>query len=231
MSEGPRAFFKTYLPRDMSFEISNNSDNSLEKFSVRLRNAALRMVARRRLTEHQLRTRLEKKISSKWYDMFRANISEEVREGVIEKIILRFRELGYVNDADFVELFVRDTLEYRPHGFLWIKMQLIKKGVDKEIISSVLERMREERSNGEAGDGGPPSDDAVGDVEYLGARALAEKKIGILSGRNLSGRSLSRTVIASDDKKIYEKLFRFLCSRGYPASVAFRVLGEMGMGR
>ncbi len=184
------------------------TQKSFELFSRRLINAALRMVTRRRLTEHQLRERLEKKISSRWYDMFRANISEDVMRDEIQKILLRFRELGYVNDWDFVELFVRDTLQYRPHGFLWIKMQLAKKGVDSHIIADVLEQLREESA-------GRTTDGESGDVEYRGARSLAEKKLPTLS--------------RYESSKRYEKLFRFLCSRGYSASMAFRVLDELGL--
>lgn len=265
MSEGPRAFFKTYLPRDMSFAISDNSDNSgtddlssrrddrfsndrfraggfkniLETFSTRLKNAALRMVTRRRLTEHQLRTALEKKISSKWYDMFRSNISADVMHGEIRNILTRFRELGYVNDTDFVELYARDILEHRPHGFLWIRAQLKKKGIEADIIARVLAKVRvqheEMMSHDRIDDSGTSEGTSRGsdisrDVEYLGARTLAEKKMRTLRKRDERARSREDEKNyrnAKSDVNVKIKLFRFLCGRGYPTHVVLRVLEEL----
>ncbi len=185
-----------------------STQNMSELFCRRLMNAALRMVTRRRLTEHQLRERLEKKISSKWYDMFRSDISEETMREEIQRILSRFRDLGYVNDRDFVELFVRDTLQHRPHGFLWITTQLKNKGVDSHIVADVLQRLRDENTENTI-------DGRSGDVEYLGARALAEKKV--------------LTLARYEPSKRYEKLYRYLCSRGYSASMVFRVLDELGL--
>lgn len=224
----------------MSFDINTNSDNSpsdyptdfsssavstnskeKEKLFLRLMNIGLRALGRRRLTEHQLRDRLMKKISQKWYvDLIKPFSAEQIR-GEIDRVITRLRELGHLNDTDFAELFIRDTMQYRPHGSMWITMQLSKKGISKDTVASAYEKIREEErsedcdkdSNGEYGRNEGRRDNS----EVIGARTIAEKKIP----------SLARY----EPSKQYEKLFRFICSRGFSASIAFKVLDELGMRR
>ncbi len=223
----------------MSFDINTNSDNSpsdyptdfssnavstnskeKEKLFLRLMNIGLRALGRRRLTEHQLHDRLMKKISQKWYvDLIKPFSAEQIR-GEIDRVITRLRELGHLNDTDFAELFIRDTMQYRPHGSMWITMQLSKKGISKDIVANAYEKIREEeRSEDDNTDtnGGHDHNESRRDSESIGARTIAEKKIP----------SLARY----EPSKQYEKLFRFICSRGFSASIAFKVLDELGMRR
>lgn len=187
--------------------------SSPEKLSLRLMNIGLRALGRRRLTEHQLRDRLMKKISQKWYVDLVASFSPEEIRDEIDRVIVRLRELGHLNDTDFAELFIRDTMQYRPHGSMWITMQLSKKGIARETIASAYEKIREEECTSD--DSSTHGDRR--DSESIGARTIAEKKIP----------SLARY----EPSKQYEKLFRFICSRGFSASVAFKVLDELGMRR
>lgn len=172
----------------------------------KLFNIALRAVSRRRLTEHQLRESLVKKISQHWYESVTKNVSHEFLKNEIDKVLGRMKHLGYINDADFAELFIRDTLLHRPHGSMWIKGQLMKKGIDTEVIARAMEVVRETGSS---------DINAHEDLEYNAAKTAAEKKL--------------RTLEREEPKKRYEKMFRFLCSRGFAASMAFRVLDEIGL--
>ncbi len=188
----------THKPNDLVRSTSSSRDSSSMQLSEKLFHIALRAVARRRLTEHQLRESLVKKISQRWYESITKHISEQFLKSEIEKVLQRMKDLGYINDTDFADIFIRDTLLYRPHGSMWIKGQLIKKGIDVEIIARAMEVVRE------AGDT---------DAEYNAAKTAAEKKL--------------RTLEREEPKKRYEKMFRFLCSRGFAASMTFRVLDEM----
>lgn len=189
--------------------VPNISDR--EKLSQRLMNISLTALGRRRLTEFQLREYLHKKIFGKGNGNGNGNknfssknslkkySSEDVEE-VMKNIMDRLKKAGYLNDTEYAELFIRDVMQYRPHGSMWITMQLTKKGVDRNLIASVFEKIREEAST---------------DTEHEAARAAAEKKL--------------KTLERFDPKKRYEKIFRFLCGRGFSASMVFRVLDEMGM--
>lgn len=179
--------------------LGEQRDPSL-RLPEKLFNIALRAVSRRRLTEHQLRESLVKKISQRWYETLTKNISRDFLHDEIEKVLERMKRLGYINDTDFAEIFIRDTLLHRPHGSIWIKGQLIKKGIDVEIIARAMETTRETGNE---------------DAEYNAAKTAAEKKL--------------RTLQREEPRKRYEKMFRFLCSRGFAASMAFHVLDEMGL--
>ncbi len=181
---------------------SGDEKSDREKLSQRLMNISLGALGRRRLTEFQLRASLRKKFEKKWMETFLKKYSSEEIEEVMTDVMGRLKKAGYLNDADYAELFIRDVMQYRPHGSMWITMQLTKKGVNRDMIANAFEKIREEGS-GETGE----------DIEHQGARALAQKKIP--------------TLARFEPSKRYEKLFRFLCSRGYNASMAFKVLDEL----
>lgn len=200
MKSKPDNKAKSGSAKNISSRVLGEQRDPSLRLPEKLFNIALRAVSRRRLTERQLRESLVKKISQHWYESVTKNVSHEFLHDEIEKVLGRMKHLGYINDADFAEIFIRDTLLYRPHGSMWIKGQLIKKGIDVEVIAHAMETVRE------VGDE---------DAEYHAAKTAAEKKL----------RALER----EEPKKRYEKMFRFLCSRGFAASMAFRVLDEMGL--
>lgn len=193
------------------------SEGTREKLSQRLMNISLGALGRRRLTEFQLRTSLRKKFEKKWMEIFLKKYSSEEIEEVMTDVMGRLKKAGYLNDADYAELFIRDVMQYRPHGSMWITMQLTKKGVDRDVIASAFEHIREsEDANREEGG---RSDS--GNMEYTAALTAAGKKLRMLDNRQADEPA------AGDVRKKYEKLFRFICSRGFSASIAFKVLDEL----
>ncbi len=63
--------------------------------------------------------------------------SPESAEYAVEKC----RELGFIDDEDFAERYARELAEKKHHGPARIKTELLNKGIDKEIISNVLETL------------------------------------------------------------------------------------------
>lgn len=169
-------------------------------------NISLRLLGRRRLTEHQLNERLAKKISQKWYVKLVEKFSPEELHQEITRVVIRLKELGHINDDDYAELFIRDIMQYRPHGSMWITTQLMKKGIDASVIANAMQHIREQED--------PARKE---DMEYRAACTVAEKKLRILE--------------RVEPHKRYEKLFRFLCGRGFSASLTFRVLDGLGVTR
>lgn len=192
---------------------SGDEKSDREKLSQRLMNISLGALGRRRLTEFQLRASLRKKFEKKWMETFLKKYSAEEIEEVMTDVMGRLKKAGYLNDADYAELFIRDVMQYRPHGSMWITVQLTKRGVDRDVIARAFEHMREEAST----DTGAPVD-----AEYRAALTAAGKKL-----RTLEGRPLQSKQAPEETRKKYEKVFRFICSRGFSASMAFKVLDEL----
>lgn len=88
---------------------------------------------------------------------------KEYKEDTIKAVIDRLEELGYLNDEQFVEVFIRskqDTSQGLNKRILYNK--LLQKGIDKELIQQSLENS---------------------DIdEYQNALSVAEKKLRSLKG-------------------------------------------------
>lgn len=218
-----------YAPDLLSEKKSDDDAKKLLKLSQCLMNISLRALGRRRLTEHQLREMMMKKISRYVKRGEDETFDQEKISDETEKIIVRMRELGYVNDADYAEIFIRDTMQYRPHGSLWITMQLSRKGIDRDVVTGALARVGAETGMGTA-------DAGVSALDYETALLAAEKKWRVLSAKSSNIKFDSNSDIANSiNEKIFykkssEKLFRFLCGRGFSASIAMRVMREVTNG-
>lgn len=143
-----------------------------QRFAVKQR--AFRYLGRRLISENELRVKLKQKK----YD-----------ENIIEEIINDLKEKKYLDDLEFANVFSYENVKNKFWGKNKIKAELIKKGIDNEIISRVLSEKFPEGN------------------DLQNAVVLAEKKYKLLSHRNL------------EQKKINEKLFSFLFSKGYDYEV------------
>jgi regulatory protein len=94
----------------------------------KLVNAAIRFVSFRPRSEKELRDFLTKKLTT-W------KVAGEV---LLEKVIARMGELGYVDDEKFAAWWVDQRTTFKPKGNRVIKMELAAKGVSTAIISSIL---------------------------------------------------------------------------------------------
>jgi regulatory protein len=110
-------------------------------------------------------------------------------EDIIEEIIEELIEKNYLNDMEFANVFSAENIKNKFWGKNKVKAELMKRGISNEIISKVL------------------SEKFPGGNDLQNALGLAEKKYKLLLNRNI------------DQKKIKEKLFSFMFSKGYDYEV------------
>ena len=157
---------------------------------------AVRLLSRRRYAVNELKKKLLQKFGSE-------EMTPETRSA-IEKTIARLVELKYLNDDEFVALFIRDQLLRKAQGARVIAQKLKQKGIDAEIINKTIAT----HWNGK------------GELEQ--AVIAARKK----------GSSLNREAQPSRNQesrqKNKEKIFRFLAARGFSQGTALKALKELG---
>lgn len=83
---------------------------------------ALRYLERRARTEQELR----KKLSDK-----------QLPPQAIEAVLVKLKDLGYVNDQKYALDFQRSRDDYKPTGKQRLKVELYQKGVPKDVIETV----------------------------------------------------------------------------------------------
>jgi regulatory protein len=64
---------------------------------------------------------------------------KEFESSEIEAVINRLKELGFLDDAKYAKDFIRISKLGKPKGKYRIRLELIKKGIDKELIEVALE--------------------------------------------------------------------------------------------
>ena len=129
--------------------LSDNEFNQLkiEEGIVALRNQALRYLSRRAHSVKELRDKLKQK-------GYAVTSIETVLNGLIEK--------GFLDDAAFAGMFLREELRLKKSGPLLIKNKLLAKGISREQIEKVLAEGYDER------------------MQYENCHALASKKLNTL---------------------------------------------------
>lgn len=117
-----------------------------------LMNLTLRFVSLRLRSEQEIYTYLVTKLKK----------THTTAPKVIEAIIDRLKELGYINDEAFAQWFVDGRTGRKPKGKRVIEMELQRKGIARDIIDRVVQQtMTGEKSEKEL------------------ARQIAEKKLPI----------------------------------------------------
>lgn len=99
----------------------------------RLLNSALRFISYRPRSEKELRDFLSKKLT-KW------KVSGKL---LLEKVVARMGELGYIDDDKFAEWWVEQRTKNKPKGKRIIKQELLRKGVDKELLEEHVSNRNE----------------------------------------------------------------------------------------
>src|SRR3989344_9126843 len=87
-------------------------------------NKTLRFLSYRPRSEKELRDKLKKKKTS---------------GEIINKIILRLKENNFINDEEFVKWWIEQRTTFKPRSLRLIKMELKQKGIDAELIDSVIQ--------------------------------------------------------------------------------------------
>ncbi len=91
-------------------------------------NSALRFVSYRPRSEKELTDFLSKKLV-KW------KVSGSV---LIQKVIKRMQELGYVDDSKFVSWWIDQRSEFRPKGKRLLTLELLRKGIPRQTIEEAF---------------------------------------------------------------------------------------------
>lgn len=112
--------------------------------------------------------------------------SKSANSDIIEKVVATLKEQKFVNDEQFAREWIRSRTTYRMKSKRIIKIELLKKGIDRDLIDRVMNEGTEET--------GP-----VNDLEQ--AKKLAESRIGKYKGMSKN--------------EIYQKLGGFLARRGF----------------
>lgn len=93
---------------------------------------------------------LKNRLRSAWeidQALARRGVEESERQAVLEQL----SELDLINDQRFAEAWVHTRDLLAPRGAFILQMELVKKGIDKEIIKKVL-RERQDLAADEASD-------------------------------------------------------------------------------
>ena len=90
---------------------------------LKARDSALRILARRRHSSYELKTKL-----------FKKNYSKEVIGSVIQNL----NEFSYLNDEEFASAYISERIKQRKIGTNRLKAELFKKGIDSKIAVKVL---------------------------------------------------------------------------------------------
>lgn len=88
-------------------------------------------------------------------------------DNIIENTIEMLKQYNYINDKQYVENYINDKLYLNSDGSNKIKMKLIQKGIDKNLINEYINNIDE-------------------DIEYDNAFKIAERKINSYSKFDLN---------------------------------------------
>jgi len=94
----------------------------------KLMNYALRILSKKRYTEHEIRTKSEKIVKK-----------NDLDESVIDKVCSRLIELKYLDDDVYARDYVSDRIRFRPRGKFLLRKELRAKGISKDIVDKVLD--------------------------------------------------------------------------------------------
>jgi len=107
------------------------NDALLEKFYSR----ALSFLSYRPRSRFELERYLGKKMASQ----------NPCVQPIIKKIIAKLERKNLLNESEFARWWINQRLKFRPKGKLVLKSELIKKGVDRQIIKQALDKIDEEQ--------------------------------------------------------------------------------------
>ena len=84
------------------------------------------------------------------YELYEKLIRKDIDKKVIATVCAKLTGLGYLDDLDFTESYVRDRKLMKPRGKRMLQMELKKKGVASEIVDMVLNGLSQDDEIDEA---------------------------------------------------------------------------------
>lgn len=86
-------------------------------------NKALRLLSIKQRSEYDIRAKLK---------------TQSYNQSIIDEVVIKLKELNYVNDNEFARLWVEDKQRFKPMGSKRLAKELSCMGVDKEIINKTI---------------------------------------------------------------------------------------------
>lgn len=119
-------------------QLADDQVQNLVKETIlgKLKDQALRFLSYRPRSEKEIKDYLAKKIARSENIKFALALESPL----IDKIIYKLSRYGYLNDHEFARWWFDSRMQRSPRGPAFIKAELVKKGIDKEIIENVLDR-------------------------------------------------------------------------------------------
>jgi regulatory protein len=99
-------------------------ESQLEK----AREIALRFIARRMRTGREIADKL---------------VSKGFERKVVAMVIEKFKAVGLIDDAEYASAFLRTSLKLRPRSYKLLKVELMKKGVTREVAANSVKESSE----------------------------------------------------------------------------------------
>jgi regulatory protein len=118
-------------------------DMKFSELVERFFNRAASFLERSPKTEKQVRQYLRElayKKKGQWFEQLDDDVQGKIKEMVIGKLF----EYKYLDDERYAEVFVSSRLRNKPRGKDVLLMELISKGVPKDIATKVLNKMVED---------------------------------------------------------------------------------------
>ena len=127
-------------------------------------------------------------------------LKKKIAPEVLEKIIAKLKEQKFLNDEDFTSWFIDQRTRVSQKSMRVIRVELLQKGVDKEIIESGI------RSQ-ESGDSDTDTARKIVEKKFPKYKGLPRQEIYQKLGGHLARRGYTwDTIKASIDEAIEEKV-------------------------
>lgn len=108
--------------------------------SLKLFDLVSKFLGIRPRTEKEIKDYLARKIAQKEGIKF----NQALQSPVLNSIVSKLRKYNYINDLDFAKWFISSRLKNKPKSIKFIKMELSKKGVNKDIYEDLFNNLTNE---------------------------------------------------------------------------------------
>lgn len=154
-----------------------------------------------------------------------------VNKDIILNIIDKIKKEGYLNDSLYTEMFINDKINLSNDGPFKIKEELIKKGIDENIINDKISLFDEDLQK-----------DKIKKIldkqiktnrsksNYILKNKISNYLVNLGYNKNIIYKELSNTNFESDDdirKKEYDKLYKVLSRKYSGKELEYKIKSKM----
>jgi regulatory protein len=135
------AKYNLYVGKEMSQEILD--ELFFSELEERFFDRVIGFLERTPKTERQVRIYLKElsfKKKGKWFE----TLDGEILSKIVENVVKKLNEYRYIDDEKFAELFVNSRTKNKPRGKEVLIMELLSKGVSKDIAQKVVNLLVED---------------------------------------------------------------------------------------